>query len=208
MVAAFDVADVNPNPARFDQKKAEAINAEHIRLLAEDDFTARLRAYFDAHGHDTGLDDAQFAEAARAGADPHRRARRRVGSAEVPRRRRASCSTRRRRPRTRRRRGAGARGGARRHWSGSTTGRRPTSRTALKVGADRQPRAQAAQGVRPAPGGRHRTHVSPPLFESMELLGRDRSLARLRAGRDRAAAAAPAREIRREIFGNLHVGPA
>ena len=32
--------------------------------------------------------------------------------------------------------------------------------------------------------------VSPPLFESLELLGRDRSLHRLRAGRDRAAAAA------------------
>ena len=32
--------------------------------------------------------------------------------------------------------------------------------------------------------------VSPPLFESLELLGRDRSLQRLRAGRERAAAAA------------------
>ena len=36
--------------------------------------------------------------------------------------------------------------------------------------------------------------VSPPLFESLELLGRDRSLARLRAGRDRAASAAAAAE--------------
>ena len=43
MVAAFDVADVNSNPARFDQKKADALNAEHIRLLTEDDFTERLR---------------------------------------------------------------------------------------------------------------------------------------------------------------------
>ena len=43
MVAAFDVDDVNSNPARFDQKKADAINAEHIRLLSDDDFTARLR---------------------------------------------------------------------------------------------------------------------------------------------------------------------
>ena len=33
MVAAFDVADVNANPARFDLKKAEAINADHIRRL-------------------------------------------------------------------------------------------------------------------------------------------------------------------------------
>ena len=64
MVAAFDVVDVNSNPARFDQKKADAINAEHIRLLEPADFARRLRDYFDAHGHDTGLDDARFATAA------------------------------------------------------------------------------------------------------------------------------------------------
>ncbi|MGW4376660.1 glutamate--tRNA ligase [Streptomyces albidoflavus] len=34
MVAKFDIADVNANPARFDLKKAEAINADHIRMLA------------------------------------------------------------------------------------------------------------------------------------------------------------------------------
>ncbi|MGH3969917.1 MAG: glutamate--tRNA ligase [Mycobacterium sp.] len=65
MVAAFDVADVNANPARFDQKKADAINAEHIRLLDPDDFTARLRDYFDLHDHCIGLDDADFGAAAR-----------------------------------------------------------------------------------------------------------------------------------------------
>ena len=64
MVAAFDVADVNANPARFDQKKADAINAEHIRLLAVEDFTDRLRDYFETHGHHTGLDDVRFAVAA------------------------------------------------------------------------------------------------------------------------------------------------
>ncbi len=36
--------------------------------------------------------------------------------------------------------------------------------------------------------------VSPPLFESLELLGRDRSLHRLRAGRDRAPPRRPTRE--------------
>ena len=50
MVAAFDIADVNPNPARFDLKKCEAINADHIRLLDVKDFTERcapwLRAPF------------------------------------------------------------------------------------------------------------------------------------------------------------------
>ncbi len=45
MVAAFDVEDVNPNPARFDIKKAESINGDHIRLLSIDDFASRLEPY-------------------------------------------------------------------------------------------------------------------------------------------------------------------
>src|SRR6187402_3597897 len=45
MVAAFDVDDVNPNPARFDLKKAESINGDHIRLLSTEDFANRLLPY-------------------------------------------------------------------------------------------------------------------------------------------------------------------
>ncbi|KQQ26924.1 glutamate--tRNA ligase [Frondihabitans sp. Leaf304] len=45
MVAAFDVEDVNPNPARFDHKKAESINGDHIRLLEPADFASRLVPY-------------------------------------------------------------------------------------------------------------------------------------------------------------------
>ncbi|MBF4587883.1 glutamate--tRNA ligase [Curtobacterium sp. VKM Ac-2887] len=45
MVARFDVTDVNPNPARFDHKKAEAINGDHIRLLEPSDFRSRLLPY-------------------------------------------------------------------------------------------------------------------------------------------------------------------
>jgi glutamyl-tRNA synthetase len=45
MVAAFDVVNVNPNPARFDLKKAESINGDHIRLLSSDEFAARLLPY-------------------------------------------------------------------------------------------------------------------------------------------------------------------
>jgi glutamyl-tRNA synthetase len=45
MAKAFDVKDVNPNPARFDLKKAESINASHLRLLSADDFEARLVPY-------------------------------------------------------------------------------------------------------------------------------------------------------------------
>lgn len=42
MVRAFDIADVNPNPARFDATKCTAINAEHIRMLDAEDFRARI----------------------------------------------------------------------------------------------------------------------------------------------------------------------
>jgi glutamyl-tRNA synthetase len=49
MIAAFDVADVNPNPARFDQRKAESINGDHIRLLAREDFEERLVPYLSDH---------------------------------------------------------------------------------------------------------------------------------------------------------------
>ncbi|MDN6258904.1 MAG: glutamate--tRNA ligase, partial [Corynebacterium sp.] len=49
LVANFDVADVKPNPARFDQKKLEALNADHIRLLDLADFTTRLRSYLEEY---------------------------------------------------------------------------------------------------------------------------------------------------------------
>lgn len=42
LIEAFDINDVNPNPARFDEKKAIAINAEHIRRLGVDDLARRL----------------------------------------------------------------------------------------------------------------------------------------------------------------------
>ena len=45
MAKAFDVQDVNPNPARFDLKKADAINATHIRTLNAEDFANRLIPY-------------------------------------------------------------------------------------------------------------------------------------------------------------------
>jgi glutamyl-tRNA synthetase len=42
MVAAFEIKDVNPNPARFDLKKAEAINASHMRMITLEDMTQRV----------------------------------------------------------------------------------------------------------------------------------------------------------------------
>jgi glutamyl-tRNA synthetase len=50
MIAAFDVKDVNPNPARFDQKKADAINGDHVRLLNEEEFGKRILPYLAKSG--------------------------------------------------------------------------------------------------------------------------------------------------------------
>ncbi|MET9295280.1 glutamate--tRNA ligase [Streptomyces sp. NPDC003077] len=48
MVAAFDIQDVNANPARFDLKKAEAINATHLRQLDVKDFIAACEPWLKA----------------------------------------------------------------------------------------------------------------------------------------------------------------
>ncbi|MGP6173337.1 glutamate--tRNA ligase [Corynebacterium sp. A21] len=45
LIANFDIADVLGNPARFDEKKLLAINADQIRLLPAEEFEKRLRAY-------------------------------------------------------------------------------------------------------------------------------------------------------------------
>ncbi|MBZ5737111.1 glutamate--tRNA ligase [Nocardioides mangrovi] len=50
MVEAFDIKDVNPNPARFDLKKAEAINTAHMRLLPVEEITDRALPFLKAAG--------------------------------------------------------------------------------------------------------------------------------------------------------------
>lgn len=191
MVAAFDVTDVNSNPARFDQKKADALNAEHIRRLDEAEFTRRLAAYFAAHGMDTGLDDARFAEAAAlvqtrivvlgdawdllkfldesSFALDERSAGKELKAAAVPVLTAALTALE---------------GLA--EWN--TAQIEDALKTALIDGLELKPR-KAFGPVRVAVTG---SSVSPPLFESLELLGRERSLERLRAGRDHAAAAVTA----------------
>ena len=42
MVEAFEIGRVNPNPARFDLQKCEAINGSHLRLLPVDEIRDRL----------------------------------------------------------------------------------------------------------------------------------------------------------------------
>ena len=56
LIDAFDVADVLSN-----QKKLEAINADHIRLLPLEDFSARLRTYLeDYKGFPASYPDDKF----------------------------------------------------------------------------------------------------------------------------------------------------
>ncbi len=50
LVEHFDVHDVLANPARFDVKKAESINGTHVRLLAAEDFRGRLVPYLQTAG--------------------------------------------------------------------------------------------------------------------------------------------------------------
>ncbi|MBK1786868.1 glutamate--tRNA ligase [Prauserella cavernicola] len=45
LVEAFEITKVSANPARFDVKKAEAINGTHVRALALDDFVERTLPY-------------------------------------------------------------------------------------------------------------------------------------------------------------------
>jgi glutamyl-tRNA synthetase len=183
MARAFDVIDVNSNPARFDQKKADAINAEHIRLLSTDEFATRLRAFFGAHGYDAGLSDAGFATAAQLvqtrivvladawdlmkffndehySIDPVAAAKE-LGpdSADVLD---SACA---------------ALDGVS---SWTAAGIEEALKAALIDGLGLKPR-KAFGPIRVAVTG---STVSPPLYESLELLGRDRSLGRLRAARD------------------------
>lgn len=50
MVAAFDIGRVNPNPARFDLKKAEAINGSHMRMLSAAEMGVRVTPYLQHAG--------------------------------------------------------------------------------------------------------------------------------------------------------------
>jgi glutamyl-tRNA synthetase len=50
MAAAFDVTRVNPNPARFDPKKAEAINGVWLRRLPTDELARRMVPFLQSAG--------------------------------------------------------------------------------------------------------------------------------------------------------------
>jgi glutamyl-tRNA synthetase len=180
MVAAFDIKDVNANPARFDGKKCEAINATHLRMLAPADFAERLGGYVRAaHLVVTSaqlakiaplvqervqtlgqavemvrfllVDDAEFTVDEAATAKHLDEAGRAVLAAALTSLESVS------------------------EWTHEAIS--AALEQALVAGLGLKPR-HAYGPVRVAVTGRT---VSPPLFESMEILGRERSLGRLRA---------------------------
>ncbi|HYQ69839.1 glutamate--tRNA ligase [Actinophytocola sp.] len=188
MVAAFDISKVSSNSARFDLKKAEAINAEHIRRLTDEDFAARvvphlvsakilperpsepdlatLRAISPlVRERVTVLSDAVamvrflFVPEEEFAPEPESAAKT-LGPDAVPVLDASIAALE----------GVG-------DWTA------PAIEEALKAalidGLGLKPR-KAFAPVRVAVSGRT---VSPPLYESLELLGRDRTLARLRTSR-------------------------
>jgi glutamyl-tRNA synthetase len=50
LVAAFDIRRVNPNPARFDLRKCESINASHLRMLPVVELARRMAPYLQRAG--------------------------------------------------------------------------------------------------------------------------------------------------------------
>jgi glutamyl-tRNA synthetase len=179
-VEAFDIADVNANPARFDPKKAEAINAAHIRLLDIDDFARRLGDMIAQTGLHADADVVRQAapliqeriQTLGQGADMLRFLF--VPEAEFTVDEAAAAKQ------------LGGEGRAivqsaiaalqeLTDWTSDAI--KGALENALVEGMQLKPR-HAFGPVRVAVTGRT---VSPPLFESMEVLGRDRSMSRLHA---------------------------
>ncbi|HEX3223610.1 MAG TPA: glutamate--tRNA ligase [Nocardioides sp.] len=181
MVEKFEIGDVNPNPARFDLKKAEAINADHMRLLSLDDLTHRVLPFLKEAGvvgDPVSDSDAQLLELAM----PLVAERMNKLTEAVPLlgflfADEASFQ------RTDEIDEAGRDVVRAAHDALSTLGDWSTAaiqeslRAKLVDGLGLKPR-NAFGPVRVAVTG---SRVSPPLFESLELLGRERSLGRLQA---------------------------
>ncbi len=186
MVAAFDVANVNPNPARFDQKKADAINADHIRLLSEEDFGKRILPYLIAGGA-LQIEPTEEQLAVIARAVPLVQSRVTVlsevvgmlgflftTSEQLHYEDDALASLKDDAPQVLAAGIAALDALPADAWE--TAGIQEALQSALVDGLGIKPRL-AFGPLRVAASGRR---VSPPLFESFELLGREESLARLR----------------------------
>jgi glutamyl-tRNA synthetase len=173
MVAAFEVADVNANPARFDPKKCRAINATHVRLLDPEDFAQRLAAFLPEadqtqvrtaaplvqeriHTLGEGAEMLAFLFTEDVVVDPNAAAKYLDQGGQVVLHRAIAALTDV-------------------EWTADAI--EEALHAALVEQLDLKPRV-AYTPVRVAVTGRT---VSPPLFESIYLLGRERTLARLGA---------------------------
>ena len=186
MVEAFDIKDVNPNPARFDLKKAEAINVAQLRLLPVDDITDRVLPFLKQAGvvGDPVSDaDAKMLELAmplvaerinKLVEAPDMLGFLFVDEADFARDEADVAKLIDGTGRLVVQASYDALSGLA-QWS--TAAIEEALRVALIEGLELKPRV-AFGPVRVAVTGRR---ISPPLFESMELLGRERSLARLQS---------------------------
>ncbi|WP_225846439.1 glutamate--tRNA ligase [Streptomyces sp. HPF1205] len=182
MVAAFDIADVNANPARFDLRKAEAINADHIRRMEPKAFAEACAPWLRAP-YAPWAPEA-FDEAAWQAIAPHAQTRLTVLSditanvdflfLDTPVEDEASWAKAmkegsRELLRTAREKLAGA------DWSAPE----PLKEAVLAAGEEHGLKLGKAQApVRVAVTGRT---IGLPLFESLQVLGRERTLARIDA---------------------------
>ena len=189
MVEAFEIGRVNPNPARFDLKKCEAINAAHLRALDIEDLADRMVPYLQAAevlGPDP--DPAQRALLREAAPLVHERMTTLAESVEMLGFLFVSDEAFPRDPAdVEKLLDEDGRGvvkaahdalAALDTWS--TEAIDEALRRALVEELGLKPR-NAFGPVRVAVTGRR---VSPPLFESLELLGRERSLARLASAQE------------------------
>ena len=184
MVAAFEIDRVNPNPARFDLKKAEAINATHLRALSVEELTARLVPVLQAaEVLDDEVTDEQRALLAAAAPLVHERMTTLTESVDMLGFLFVDEDAFERDPADAEKllnedgkgvvKAAHDALAALDAWE--TAAIDEALRKALVEDLGLKPR-NAFGPVRVAITGRR---VSPPLFESLELLGRDRALARL-----------------------------
>ncbi len=183
MVAAFDVADVGANPARFDVAKAEAINAQHIRALPVLELSRRLVPYLKGFVSDPPTPRQQELLAAATplvqermtllGQAPDMLGFLFVADAALTYDAESVAALRPEAPEVL----AAATAALADLPAWDTASIEAALRAALVEGLGVKPKFAFAP-VRVAVTGRR---VSPPLFESMELIGRESSLARLRA---------------------------
>jgi glutamyl-tRNA synthetase len=184
MAQAFDIRRVNPNPARFDLKKLDAINASHMRMLSLEAMTARVTPFLQrAEVLSDPVAPEQADLLARAMPLVNERINKLTEAVDMlgflfvdeASFERDPADAAKLLDETGRGVAKAAHDALAEIPTWDTASIDEALREALVEGLGLKPR-NAFGPVRVAITGRR---VSPPLFESLELLGRDRSLARL-----------------------------